>query len=539
MEIDNNKHHDDEKFAFKIEKSKKLVFLGVFQIVCACIFSLILYLFFELFGGEFVVIAENLWILLVFATILVGSAIYSTVIIILSRKSGRIIGVQLKSVNTKTGWILGWSIWNMFLGVVLIVVFVVLYILVADVLTGTLFLLVFVLALPFIGYGVLFIYSSLRIFINKIKRKVNLKIIDGLTEASISIIFLISSFGLTIAFYNPQWSVGVQRQRLFVLGEQEGRGYRIPAMLALPGDVVLAFSESRVDAMLDWGDIDLVMKRSTDGGKTWGSIQVLRNEEIHTAGNPCPVYDRHTNTVWLPYCVDNKKVFVMSSADLGLTWSEPREITEELDLGLSGSTSQLDMEYGTGPGCGIQLDSGRLAIPSYYFDGRGSHIVYSDDHGMTWKKGENLNYGGECQAFEAVNGSLCINCRTRDGYRYVAWSNDEGETWEPGYLDKEFTDPGCMASIYRFTKTPKSRVLFSNPDRLSRGHLTIRMSYDEGNSWPVSKLVYEGPSAYSQIVVLENNSLCVLFETGRYDYRESITFVTVDLTWLTNGQDQL
>jgi sialidase-1 len=234
----------------------------------------------------------------------------------------------------------------------------------------------------------------------------------------------------------------------------------------------------------------------------------------------------------------------MNSTDLGVTWSSPREITTELDLNLSGSTDPLVLEYGTGPGNGIQLASGRLVIPSYYFDQRGCHLIYSDDHGTTWQKGDNLNRGSECQVFEAVNGSLCLNARPRPpgNYRIVAWSHDGGETWASWYSDKELSDPRCMASIIRFTDTPthlRNRVLFSNPAKMSRGHLTMRMSYDEGATWNVSKLVYEGPSAYSQLAILANYTICLLFEQGLLDYRESIQFVRIDLDWLTDSLDFL
>jgi len=521
--------------------SKKFLYLGILQIISAVFFGLILILFVLLYSGEFILIAENMWIIYLFVFILAGSAIYSTLVVIRSRKSDEFRGIKQSKLTSKNIWFMGWSIWNLLLGILLIIMFVIVYTLVADVLSGELILLVIVLAFPFFTHGGLFIYSSLRVFIEKFKRKEKARILPGLTGAGLAFIFLIASFGLTILFYNPQWAEGVEYQQLFVSGEQEGRGYRIPAMVVLPGDIILAFSESRADPFLDWGDIDLVMKRSTDGGKTWGSIITLRDEGTHTAGNPCPVFNNITQTVWLPYCVDNKQVFIMNSTDYGITWSAPREITQELNLELNPSTNPLNLLYATGPGNGIQLSSGRIIIPSYYFDARGSHIIYSDDNGTTWEKGGNLNKGSECQVFERMDGTLLINCRTSDGYRYVAESLDGGETWQNGQLDTELPSPGVMSSIFRFTSTTthsKNRVLFSNPP-YARGHLTLKMSYDDGETWTISKEIYSGPSAYSQIEILSDYTILILFEQGRIDYREALVLARLDVSWLTNEQDQL
>ncbi|HUY00238.1 MAG TPA: sialidase family protein [Candidatus Deferrimicrobium sp.] len=525
--------------------SKKYLIASIIQVFSAMLLAGILWLLNMFFGGEFVIIAENVWIFIIFGVIIVGSTIYNMIIIIFSIKSGRWRGKRSKKLDQNTAWQVGWSIWNIIVGILLIIIFGVVYTLIADFLkTAGLTILVLVFAIPFIGFGGLFIYSSLIVFYRKIKKLKNAKILPGLTVAGISFLFLISSFGLILLFYNPNWTQGVEHQALFTSGEEPGRGYRIPALLVLSGDIILAFCESRADPMLDWGDIDLVMKRSIDGGDIWSNITVLIDAGTHTAGNPCPVYDNATGTVWLPYCVDNKKVYIINSTDLGVTWSESREITAELDLNLSGSMDPLVLEYGTGPGCGIQLSNGRLIIPSYYFDERGSHVLYSDDHGVTWQKGVDLNCGSECQAFESVNGSLCLNARptSSEKYRVIAWSHDDGSTWASYYIDYELPDPACMASITRFTDNTthqRNRILFSNPNRFSRGHLTLRMSYDEGASWNVSKLVYEGPSAYSQIAILSDYTICILFEQGHFDYRENLQFIRVTLDWLTDGMDYL
>jgi sialidase-1 len=400
---------------------------------------------------------------------------------------------------------------------------------------------IIVLVLAFVFYSTVLIYNNVKLLIDKSKGK-ELHFDKGMVVTGLVFLFLATSFSLKIAVYNPQWTDGVTHTALFSRGDQKGHSYRIPSLIILPGDILLAFSESRIHAMLDWGDIDLVMKRSIDGGQTWSDLTIIRDEGKRTAGNPCPVFDNDTQTVWLPYCVDNKEVYIMNSTDYGLTWSTPREITQDLNLDLSGSTSKLDMEYGTGPGNGIQLSSGRLVIPSYYIDKKMAHVIYSDDNGQTWEKGEDLTIGEEPQVFEGVNSSLCINCRTIEDYRYVAWSSDGGETWGTPYLHQELPEIGCMASVSRFTSTithTQNRILFSNPIQNSRGHLTIRLSYDEGLTWNVSKLIFEGPTAYSHIAILSDYTICMLFEQGRYDYRQIIQFCSFTLDWLTDGQDTL
>lgn len=222
----------------------------------------------------------------------------------------------------------------------------------------------------------------------------------------------------------------------------------------------------------------------------------------------------------------------MNSTDLGNTWSEPRELTQELGI--------EDLYCATGPGNGIQMSNGRLIIPA---DIGGACVVFSDDHGITWQRGAYVGEGEEPQVFESANGELIINCRVgRGGNRLMALSYNGGEAWEPYYYEEDLPAAGTQASIFRFTNTStheRSRVLFSNPNRYSRGHLTLRMSYDEGLTWNVSKQVYEGPSAYSSIAILSDYTICILFEAGKYDLRESITFIKVNINWLTDGQDML
>ncbi len=345
------------------------------------------------------------------------------------------------------------------------------------------------------------------------------------------LMILIMSFGVSYWSYHPKWNEGVEHTPIFSKGEV-GREYRIPSMLVLPGDVIVAFAESRTQAYMDWGDIDLVMKRSTDGGETWSELIVLQSNGTRTVGNPCSVWDNATSTIHVLYNIDNKLVFEIHSNDFGLTWSNPRHLTDEIGLETTWSTDRFDYQHGAGPGIGIQMSSGRLIIPSYYFGEKGAHVIYSDDHGVTWHKGADLGIGSESQVVELLNGSLYINARNTGGRgRFNATSDDGGLTWNPWVEDPELPDLGCMASIirYNYTGPYENALLFTNPYYPIRAYLTLQISMDEGANWWNKIILFEGSSAYSQLGQLSDGTVCFVAEAGPKDYRDSIQFCTYTL----------
>jgi sialidase-1 len=506
--------------------------LSVLQVVLSALFAAVVYVCLASFGGEFLILAERTWALIAFAVFLPAAAVYGLV--------SAIRGYAGKALPS-----LPFAVWNLALGILLLVLCRYLVLWVVDQISVPELV---ILSLPFIGYSALFIGDSLRYLVQRIRDGRDGGLTRGLPAAGAIFFFLFAVFGTTLIFWNPRWSTGVDRMALFAEG-MLGRGYRIPSLLPVRDragrEILLAFAESRADAMLDWGDIDLVMRRSADGGRTWSDIRVLVDAGNRTAGNPCPVFDRVTGTVWLPYCVDNKRVFMMSSRDSGLTWSRPVEITGQIGLVTKCKDTPLCMEYCTGPGKGIQLKSGRLIIPSFFIGpsrARGAHVVYSDDHGATWRRGADLKAGEEPQAIETRDGILYLNCRYKRGEsRYIGLSRDGGLTWYAAYRQTDLPEAETQASLVRFSGMAdgkKSRILFSNPNFFSRGHMTLRMSYDEGRTWPVGREIYSGPSCYSQIAVLSDRTILLLFEAGKYDYRETITLSRVDLGWLTEGRER-
>ncbi|MBX3415239.1 MAG: exo-alpha-sialidase [Pirellulales bacterium] len=332
-----------------------------------------------------------------------------------------------------------------------------------------------------------------------------------------------------------------EEQALFVAGEGGYKSYRIPSIIVAADGSLLAFCEARKNGPADDGDIDLVMRRSTDQGKTWSEMRVIADDGENTIGNPCPVLDRTTGILWLPYCRNNDQVFVMSSPDHGATWTAPVEITSSVKL------DSWDKWYATGPGHGIQLASGRLLIPCDHYDEeeKYSHIIYSDDHGATWKIGATLDpKTNECEAVECADGSVCLNMRSYRGNhcRAVAWSKDGGLTFSPAVDQPALVEPVCQASIVRLTDDKrflKNRVLFSNPRSKKRENLAVRISYDECQSWTEGKVLHEGPSAYSNLAVTNEGTILCLYERGREKPYETITLARFDIEWLTDGADTL
>jgi sialidase-1 len=323
----------------------------------------------------------------------------------------------------------------------------------------------------------------------------------------------------------------VQVGDVFVSGQDGYHTYRIPSVIVTPKGTVLAFCEGRKKGRSDTGDIDLVVKRSTDGGATWGPLQVVWDDGPNTCGNPCPVVDRDTGTIWLPLThnlgedheskiIDRtakgtRTVWITKSTDDGVTWAKSVEITKDV------KKSEWTW-VATGPGIGIQMKNGRLVIPCDFVEAEtkkgGSYVISSGDHGATWTLGGAIVGGvNECQVVERSDRSLMLNMRNyhvpeRD--RAVATSSDGGATWSAVRRDAALPEPACQASILRYSWEP-SRLLFSNPaDRKIRVQMTVRMSRDEGATWTTVKTFGDAPAAYSCLTALPDRTAGCLYETG-------------------------
>jgi len=346
---------------------------------------------------------------------------------------------------------------------------------------------------------------------------------------------------------------------VFISGTGDYHTYRIPAIVVSRQGTLLAFCEGRRAGRGDAGNIDMLLRRSTDMGRTWSAPILIWDDDGNTCGNPCPVVDRDTGTVWLLMTwnlgsdhegqimagtsQDVRHVFATHSDDDGQTWAKPKKISEQV-------RRPHWRWYATGPGNAVQLTrgehKGRLLIPANHSDHSDpqkhpyrSHVFWSDDHGKTWQLGgiqqEKTN---EAAVVELADGAVLESMRSYHGKhnRATAISRDGGATFGDVYLDDALQTPVCQASILRYSwpedahKGSRSRILFSSPAGAGRTHLTVRMSTDEGKTWPVGKLVYAGGSAYSNLVALPDGRIGVLYEKDGY---KKIVLVTFTLDWLS------
>ena len=326
--------------------------------------------------------------------------------------------------------------------------------------------------------------------------------------------------------------------------------YRIPALVVTTTGTLLAFCEGRKNGRSDTGDIDMLVKRSEDGGQSWSNQQVVWDDEGNTCGNPCPVVDRETGNIWLlmthnlgidreSEIIDqtsqrSRTVWVTVSRDDGGTWSSPHEIT--------GTTKREDWTwYATGPGNGIQLENGRLIIPCDHIEAGTklyySHVIYSDDHGISWRLGGSTRKDlvNECCLAELSNGTVMLNMRNYDPKkrtRQIAMSTDGGITWSEQWHDDVLIEPICQASLISWPGAP-DHLLFSNPaSRESRSNMTVRYSTNGGLTWAATRALFTGPSAYSSLVALLDQTICCLYECGEENSYEQLMMAHFDLDWI-------
>jgi len=339
----------------------------------------------------------------------------------------------------------------------------------------------------------------------------------------------------------------VEQVDVFVAGENGYHTYRIPSLLRASDGSLLAFCEGRKQGQGDSGDIDLVLKRLEPGQSAFGEMVTVWDDGPNTCGNPCPVLDRETGTIWLwmthnlgedrePDIVARKSrgtrtVWLTHSRDNGKTWAKPIEMTQHVKL------PQWSW-YATGPGCGIQTRSGRLVVPCDHIadDGTwGSHVILSDDHGQTWKLGGIAKpKTNECEVVELSDGRLLLNMRNYNRQflcRAVAESTDGGLSWSEVRYDETLVEPVCQASIRRvdgMTVAGRPLVAFSNPaDPKERRQMTVRFSADDCQSWPWSVVVWEGPAAYSCLGSLPDGTVLLLYERGEKHAYERISLARI------------
>ena len=372
----------------------------------------------------------------------------------------------------------------------------------------------------------------------------------------LSVLFLVAGVTawVTVEQTTPQ---SPRYSDVYVAGESGYHTFRIPSVIATTKGTLLAFAEARRAGASDAGDIDLVLKRSQDTGEAWSSLQLVGDNGPNTFGNPCPVVDVKTGTVWLLTTQNlssdreqnivagtskgSRTVWVLKSEDDGASWSVPVEITS--------SVKKPEWRwYATGPGVGVQTSRGRLVIPANHSEAdetHRSHVFFSDDGGRTWSLGGSSAAGtNESQVVELADGRLMLNMRNHPSqpvnFRMIATSANAGGTFSDATPDRQLIEPPAQASLVRLTSSKtadRDRLLFANPASTRRERLTVRLSYDEAGTWPISRVVHDGPAAYSSLVVLRDLSIGVLFERGERSPYERISFARFTLDWLAHGAD--
>ncbi|QIF01537.1 sialidase family protein [Roseimicrobium sp. ORNL1] len=363
----------------------------------------------------------------------------------------------------------------------------------------------------------------------------------------------------------------IEKLDLFAGGEGGSALYRIPGIVVTTKGTVLAYSEARRKAGSDWGEIEVHLRRSTDGGKTWSAPQHIAhsgeriegNPHKHdeegakeqTVNNPVAIVDRDGKTIHFLYCINYARCFYMRSTDDGLTFSKPVEITSAFEAFRPKCPWNV---LATGPGHGIQIKSGRLVVPVWLAYGKkpGDHApsmagtIYSADGGTTWKAGEiplpnegELKNPNETSVAELSDGRVMLNTRSvsKVSRRLVTTSADGATGWSKPVFDDALWEPICMGGLVAYPKKPGT-LIFSNPHSLEvdaegkpipggrgkRRNLSIKISYDDGRTWPVNRTLEEGPSAYSDLAVLPDGTILCFYERDK-----RLTVARFNLEWLT------
>ncbi|MEV8559480.1 sialidase family protein [Streptomyces sp. NPDC051917] len=358
-----------------------------------------------------------------------------------------------------------------------------------------------------------------------------------------------------------------EQQILFKASQDPGYAcFRIPAIVKTTDGTLLAFAEGRVLNCGDAADIDIVVKRSTDGGRTWGPLQVVNEGAGDTHGNPAPIVDRVTGRVWLAETYNTGRTdsascsvpcdrtpYLQYSDDDGRTWSVPRDLSPEI------LPADWNSWYATGPVHGIQLTRGRYAgrlvfgVNTETWDGSrvtANHaaLIVSDDHGGHWRIGATDTWPiaddgtfrqkpSELTLAERQDGSVLVSGREQDGtdlgHRTEAVSRDGGNSFTAPFRDlPDLYTPQVQGSMLRVG----DRLLLAcpaDPDR--RRTMMIRSSYDGGRTWDSvdrGTVVTTDWSGYSDLVRADADTVGLIYEGGAVDARDEIRFARFTEDWL-------
>ncbi len=361
----------------------------------------------------------------------------------------------------------------------------------------------------------------------------------------LSILFLLSGICLFFACQALKEQASVV---LFENGTGNYNCYRIPAIVKAPDGSLLAFAEGRLENCGDFGNVDILLRRSEDGGKNWSKMEVVADFGVLQAGNPAPVVDYFDpdypqGRIFLFYNTGDvseqdmrlgkgtREVHYISSIDQGKTWSKPTNITEEVHFNKTTTQGHLDWRtHASTPGHALQFKrgayQGRIYIPANHskgdpqdrFNEYRAYGFYSDDHGKTWSVSPDIDVPSSNEAIgtELPNGDLMLNIREQNGktkQRLVALSSDGGASWKETYFDPSLITPVCQSSILLFEQKNQSLLIYSGPNSPDkREKMTLKFSLDGGKSWVKEKEVYAGGAAYSDLVQVDEEQVGLFYE---------------------------
>jgi sialidase-1 len=353
---------------------------------------------------------------------------------------------------------------------------------------------------------------------------------------------------------------------LFHAGQGGYETFRVPGIVVTGKGTILAYCEARRGSRSDWADIEILLCRSTSGGRTWSPPQRVADSGKDTVNNAVAIVDRETGRVHFLYCINYARCYYMFSDDDGITFSKPREIT--------GTFEPFRKDYdwhvlATGPGHGIQLRNGRLIVPVWLSTATRQHrpsavsVIYSDDHGKTWQAGEivckhpePLVNPSETVAVQLSDGRVLLNIRNENRVyrRAISYSKDGATGWSQVEFHKSLYEPICMAGIVHLPRPfadNDSTFVFTNPDSHKnpgvhgkhkfrhRENVTVRLSFDDCQTWPVSRVLEAGISGYTDLAIGKDGTVFCVYERGGADgfAFQRLTLARFNRAWIEEAHD--
>lgn len=358
-----------------------------------------------------------------------------------------------------------------------------------------------------------------------------------------------------------------ERIPLFEMGEDGSKFYRIPALVKAADGALVAVADKRGDALGDLPNIiTIVSKRSTDGGKTWSDMSIVAKGDTvakcgygdavviadEVKGNLVAVFSGN-NGLWHSNESSLIRTYTSTSTDGGKTWDEVKDITDQVYGGVYGEGTRHGLF--TGSGSGVQLKhgehAGRLMLvvaarnDASWGGTLSNYAVYSDDGGQSWQVSKNAACvdGDEAKVVELANGNVLMSIRNRaKGHRLFSVSTDGGETWSEPKLNETILDPACNGDIVAYTYKGKNLLLHSLPaSPTTREKVTVYVSEDNGETWMPKRCIYPGYSAYSSLQVLDDGTIGIIVEEGKWDGNLpgddgfNLGYYRFNLPWLMAG----